>query len=286
MPNYLQTKIDRVQSVVKFFEDPCQAPWSVYFELALPALGEVVIELLSFGLDDVIRGYFRPKGLYRRGRTGILARRFGKYARIPELGEMIGAHIPGADTIKGRKISSGLRHLWLIDGALQRLLFWWMIVDLLTDFLYNWTSAINKTEFCQGRCSGAVTCPVLPNTVPAGVWVTIGADLANCEKSWGNASIAGGAPVYASVSGWTACAVSAIPLIGACTGVEVRITNGVDRIYDTNVSTENPDGTFSGITAGKIPPGEFTFVQAKAVGCLSPNNSMLITGGTMSGWAD
>lgn len=285
MPNYLERKIDRVQSVVKFFEDPCQAPWSVYFELSLPALGHVVLELLTFGLDDVIRGYFRPKGIYRRGRTGILARKFGKWAGIPEIGEMIGAHLPGSETIRGRSVAKGVRFMWLVDGALQRLMFWWMIVDLLSDFLYEWTSAINKTVYCRSRCTGAVVCPVFPNTLITSQWVYLGPDLLNCEKQWGTVSTAGGSlPVY-TTGGWTACEIVVIPFIGVCAGAEIRIIDADNNVLDQVPVTENPNGTFSALTAAQIPPHKLTYVQGRAIGSTPPCYGVLVTGGTISGWA-
>lgn len=284
MPSYIDRKVNQVQSIIKFFEDPCQAPWTVYFELALEPAGHVVIELLSFGLDDVIRGYFRPKGIYRRGRTGILARKFGKWAGIPEIGEMIGSHLPGAETMRGRTVSQGVRFLWIVDGVLQRIMFWWMIADLLTDFLYEWTSAINKTEYCQSRCTGSVLCPVLPNSIVPGQWITIHADLAHCEKSWGTASIEQGTGPLFSTGGWTACSVNVSQFIGACGGITLRITDGDDNIYDQIDCHENPDGTFTGVTAGSIPPGKFTFVQARVGGAWPPCGAVLITGGWMSGW--
>ena len=286
MPNFIEKKITEVQSIVKFFEDPCQAPWSVYFELALAPAGHVVIELLSFGLDDIIRGYFRPKGLYRRGRTGRLARALGKYAGIPEIGEMIGAHLPGAETIKGRMVSNGVRFMWIVDGVLQRVLFWWMVVDLLTDFLYAWTSAINKTEYCQSRCTGSVTCAILPNTVLPGVWITLGPDLTRCDKSWGDVNLPpGGAPVFGRV-GWTAAAVVFLPFIGVCGPGQVRLIDNQGFIYDTREATPNPDGTWSAIAAAQIPGNRVTFVQAMAgggPGCIA----LLVdtTRSTMTGWA-
>lgn len=285
MPNYVEKKVDQVQSIVKFFEDPCQAPWSVYFELALAPAGHVVIELLSFGLDDVVRGYFRPKGLYRRGRTGRLASKLGKYFEIPEIGEMIGSHLPGAETIKARKISSGVRFLWLVDGVLQRILFWWMIADLLTDFLYEWTSAINRTEYCQGLNIGAIVCPVLPNTATPDAWVTIGPDLAHCEKQWGEVGWSGDNGLRLAPGGWYAAAVKTMNLIGVCGGCEMRVLDAEGLVYDHVRSTLNEDGTHSAVVRAAIPKGKVSYVQIRAVGHRPLCSAIIVTEGYITGYA-
>ncbi len=152
--------VDKVNGIVKFLEDPCDAPWLVYLELAKEPLGRVVIALLSFGLDDVIRGYFRPKGL-RSGRHGRRRRRppprFGAFGRalrrIPglgdDVGDMLGKRLPGGERVRGRQVNQGVKFLWKVDGVLQRVLWWWLVIDLTATFFYEWTSLIQKSEFCQ-----------------------------------------------------------------------------------------------------------------------------------------
>jgi len=285
MPNYLEKKITEVQSVVKFFEDPCQAPWTVYLELAVAPAGHVVMELLSFGLDDIVRGFFRPKGLYRRQRTGRLARKLGKYFEIPEIGEMIGAHLPFADIVKSRKISNGVRFMWIVDGVLQRVLFWWMVADLLTDFLYEWTSAINRTEFCHSRVQGGVTCPILPNTIIPQQWVTLGPDLRHCEKNWGDVSMGDNRMPSFGRHGWGVAGVQFAPFIGVCGGALVRVVDGDDRVLDERTATNEPDGSLSAIVRAPASGNRFSYVQAKAIGDPPFCTAMRVTGGSMTGFA-
>ena len=146
--------IDRVNYVIDFAQNPCDAPWAVYVETALPAALDLFIALATFGLDDIVRGYFRPKGLrsYRHGRRG---RRAGRVFRgIPEPGELIARRLPGFERARGRRVSNGVKTLWLIDGVLQRGLWYWLLIDEFSEFFYNWTSMLNKTEFCQKANQG------------------------------------------------------------------------------------------------------------------------------------
>lgn len=151
-PGYL----DKIQSVVNFFEEPCSAPWVVYIELAKEPAGNVILALLSFGMDDVLRGFFRPKGLRTR-RHGRKGRKSRKGVGIPELGELLGSKLPGAEEVKARQhVRAGEKLFWLVDGVTQRLLWYWMVFDLTVDFFYEWTTLIQESEFCSK--SGSAGC--------------------------------------------------------------------------------------------------------------------------------
>lgn len=185
MPRPQPGLIDKVNYIVRFIEDPCDAPWVVYLETAIPPAGRLLLSWFSFGLDDLIRGYFRPKGL-RSGRHGRGGRRGGKprtrlgrfIARIPGLGDdvgnFIGKRLPGAKAARGRQVSDGVKHLWIIDNRLQQLLLWWLIVDLVTTFLYEWASALQESEICKRSRSESMVADGLGGGV-AGIqdWVAL-----------------------------------------------------------------------------------------------------------------
>lgn len=169
--------IDKVNGIINFIENPCFAPWTVYVETALPAAGDALLTLLDFGFDDVVRGFARPRGLrakphfFRGGRRG---RRGGG---IPEIGELIGKAIPGQQQFSRRKVSNGVKHLWLVDGVLQRGLWWWLVADVSVTFAYNWASAIQESAFCFWQNKGYSHWESLPNTnwfSVANAWTTIG----------------------------------------------------------------------------------------------------------------
>jgi len=141
-------------AVTLLVQNQCDAPWTVYFETALPALGEAAITLLTFGLDDVARGYFRPKGVrggfHWRKIRNVAGRAPNRFQRgVPEIGEEIGKRLPGAERVRNRVVSDGVRHLWRIDGVLQRGLWYWMVADVTGEFLINWSTGIIESEFCR-----------------------------------------------------------------------------------------------------------------------------------------
>lgn len=155
--------INKVNAVIKYFENPCDAPWTIYFETALPALGEAVFTLLEFDFADVVRGALRPKGL-RSGRHTRRGRRGGGLSKaIPEIGEMLGAMVPGSKAARERKVTQGVKNLWLLDGVIQRVLWYWLVADVTATFAFNWTSAIQESRFCSAQGVGAALA-----TVPEG----------------------------------------------------------------------------------------------------------------------
>ncbi len=180
---------DKTNYVIDAWTNPCVAPWYIYVETMGPAALKAFITLISFGWDDVARGFWRPRGLNPR-RTG---KRKGKWRRaiprFPELGEEIGKRIPGADAVKGRKWGCGGRTLWRIDTALQRGFFYWLVADVTNDFFFEWTSLLYKTEWCKASDLGRFSYTEAGGApINDGVWKVFGfptEDYEEAPPSWG-----------------------------------------------------------------------------------------------------
>lgn len=168
-------------------------------ELAGPPAGEAAITMLTFGWDDVYRGYFRPRGLHRgrsarrtpraAGRIGRLGRFFRNVPGIgDDPGDIIGRRLPGATKVKGRAIRAFEKVVWLIDNRLQRALFWWLVIDVVEEFWYDWTSLLMASEFCN-RAFGAA----LYMTGPGGSFPSLGAwrGTFHDDFRWGEAGLNG-----------------------------------------------------------------------------------------------
>lgn len=134
--------VDKVNFITYWWTNPCDFGLEIYFRTALPATGKLVLSLLDFSIDDILRGYFRPKGT-RSGRHGRRRPyKKGAHAFIPEIGEMIGKNLPGSEVVPNRAIDQGVEHLWRIDGWVQKWSYRLMIVDVVTDFIFDWWSGI------------------------------------------------------------------------------------------------------------------------------------------------
>jgi len=132
---------DKVNYVIDAWAMPCEAPWYIYVSTLKPAALAAFITLLTFGWDDVLRGFARPKGL-GRGRRTMKKRGKGKIGLrgFPEIGELLGRQLPGSEQVKGIKWSDGLKTLWRIDTVVQGFLFAWLVADVTNDFAFEWTS--------------------------------------------------------------------------------------------------------------------------------------------------
>ena len=140
--------IDRVNYVVKMWNNPCQASWFLYVETALPAALDAAIAVACFDIGDVLRFVFRPSGL-RSGRHSRRGKK-GQHGRKPKgIRARLANKLPAFKTLQQRHVVQGVKNLWIIDGIGQRLLWWWLVADIASMFAYNWTSALYKTERCQ-----------------------------------------------------------------------------------------------------------------------------------------
>lgn len=248
---------DKVNYVIDSWTNACEAPWYIYIETMLPAALEAFITLMTFGWDDVIRGYWRPRGLRsrRHGRKGRKGRRFPRL--FPEIGEEIGKRLPGAEKVKGRKWKAGGVTLWRIDGVAQRILFWWLVVDVTVDFAFNWTSLLYQTEWCKNIALGRFSYQnTLDNVVPMQHWTTIPYDSEDYEQgppSWGFIRGNTGS-VYATV----AAAIQVEPTAGGppITAIAIRIVeHGTNKILK-QTGPQPPDDPLDPVSLASagIPP--------------------------------
>lgn len=142
--------IDTFNFVVFYAMNPCDTTLVVYAQTAKKATGRVALTLVTFGMLDVVRGFFRPKGL-RSGRHGRKSRR-GKIRRpvIPEIAEEVASRIPGAKEMKGREVHKGVHHLWKIDNFVQKISYHMMIIDIIEEFSFEMLTGIISSD--QSSC--------------------------------------------------------------------------------------------------------------------------------------
>lgn len=163
---------DKVNYVIDAWVLPCDAPWYIYVSTLKPAALAALITLLTFGWDDVLRGFARPPDRHGRRRTGK-KRKGGRpgVRGFPEIGEMLGRQIPGSEEVKGIKWSDGLKTLWRIDSIVQGYLFAWLVADVAADFAFDWTSLLYETRWCKDSARGRFSYSKgSPELVSPGFW--------------------------------------------------------------------------------------------------------------------
>lgn len=241
----------RLNVITKFVTFDCGSDWWVYVETLLPALGNVVLVLLDFGWDDVARGYFRPAGIRARWKLREGKKKTGKKGKrkkggfdIPEIGEIIGKRLPYARAVKARRVGNFQRFLWKIDGMAQRVLWYWLVIDLTADFFYNWSTGIMKHERCWKSGAGwLVGGPGYASWSANGNWTSIGAP-SPVER--GGELAEGGVPIFIPPgrSGYVAVDLGEVDgFLGRVTHVGTRVVSDDVEVLDVSplVNIDNTD---------------------------------------------
>ena len=138
----------RVNFIVRMWNNPCDVPWVLYVETLEPAALEAFITLIDFGIADLARNIFRP--------AGLLLKRRGRHARgrRPKITRRLQRKIMPLRKLQDRKIGQKLKWMWIVDTKLQQVLWYFLIADVASEFLYRWTSGI----YCTDK-SDLISCP-------------------------------------------------------------------------------------------------------------------------------
>lgn len=133
--------VQRVNFVITMWSNPCDAPWVLYVEAMWPAALDAFVTIIDFSCADIARAIFRPAGLMGGGLRHGRRRRPGLNRRLQRL-------FGPLRKLQDRKIGNGLKFLWIVDTGLQRILWYFVLVDAATEFLYRWTSGVYATQEC------------------------------------------------------------------------------------------------------------------------------------------
>jgi len=256
---------DKVNFIIDSWTTGCNAPWYIYVETMKPAALRAFLVLLSFGWADVLRGRLRPKGLGRRTskRKGRWNRRI---PRFPEIGNTIGKSLPFGEQLDDFvKWGTNTRFLWRIDNLMQAGLFWWLVVDVVEDFVFNWTSLLYESYWCQpdppGRFSYNRDSWWI---IPGNTWYPV---------SFPNEDYEEGPPVWTLVTGYSgpngctaavACAFEKHPAGTPSTSFQVKVIHAVTgwTIFESGVQNLDAEGKAQDVIKGSIPPNTQFVVRA------------------------
>ncbi len=257
---------DKVNYIIKAWARPCQAPWYIYVEALKPALLTAFITLATFGWDDVARGCFRPRGLGRRtGKRGTRGKGGRGLRGIPELGDLLGKNLPGADEIKGERWSNLGKTLWRIDSLTQLGLFFWLVADVTEDLAFNFTSVLYETVWCQASTLGRFSYRTEDDQViVGGSWQRLHFEIEDYEHpppSWLFISGLSG-PGCLAAAGVT---LKKHPSFPAPTETSIRFAERFTQTvyHEDGPTPADPDGTVRIPLSGDIPPNIRFQVQVK-----------------------
>jgi hypothetical protein len=154
---------DRVNYVTRFLADPCDAPFTVYVETAKAPLVKALLTYFAIDPKQIAIAAMRPsKGMWmwrRHPKRGTVTGGWyqsGRKAIKPlrpwltlDPNEFLAKLLPGAQEFRGRQVTAGVASLWVFEGVIERVFNWIMIMELTSQFAYEWASAVQRTRYCQ-----------------------------------------------------------------------------------------------------------------------------------------
>lgn len=156
-PNVL-TKINYVTT---FLADMCDVPYTVYIETLWPALLKLFLSYYALDLMQILTSFARPSkalarsrrgphgsGRKNRGRPKTFLGKWGRWLSYDPW-DHVGRKWGQMTELPGREVTGGVIHFWRLFDILQRIAYWWMVIDLVTTFFYDWFSAVNASYYCQ-----------------------------------------------------------------------------------------------------------------------------------------
>lgn len=158
----------RLNFVWKQIIDPCDAPITVWLWAFWPAFWHLVLQWYTIDITQIFIAYLRPgfRAFKVRSKkhwgSGTRGKRGGsKWSKLNPVNfdpnEFIGNDILGWDEIPMKGPFPGELWFWAIEGVIERAQFLWMVMDLGSAFLYEWTSAVARTQYCHARDDAVLT---------------------------------------------------------------------------------------------------------------------------------
>jgi len=147
---YPNVMLHRVNALVDLFEWNCGGNVMTYVKLALPAAGELLMTMFQIEYDDVLRGFLKGSGLRSRSKMFGTPWKSKFSLEVPEIGEWIGERLPAAGFIRGTRLGNGLKWLFRADAVIQRTLWYFVVTDMVSQFVFTWSSNIIRAQECAG----------------------------------------------------------------------------------------------------------------------------------------
>lgn len=171
---------EAVNFIWRMFIDGCDAPMTVWIETMWKPLGQLILAWYTIDLMNIFTAWLRPVGRPladrktrhigggKKGRRGGLRSLPGKIVGF-DPGEFIGEQIWGGEELRHRPVPPGVVYMWSLFGVIERFNYFFMVLDLGSDFIVNWMSSIVELGYC-GNKDDSVLLAVKPWAQQVGIF--------------------------------------------------------------------------------------------------------------------
>lgn len=153
---------ERLPFIWRELIDPCDAPITVWLECMWDPLWDMILEWYAIDIWQILTTAAREITLgglsrsHRHGGRGKKGRR-GFWRNAPKFllsfdpNEFLGKFLLGGEEIASQPPGLWKWRFWAVYGIIERLQFWYFVLELVSEFLYRWMSAVAETKYCQAR---------------------------------------------------------------------------------------------------------------------------------------
>lgn len=166
--------IERINYVRRALMDTCDAPFQVYIESFLAAGWRALQQLYAFDLAQIVTGFVGATWFSRAGRASTGPASGGRAAHARGRGgkrggaprtwlsrarqwlnwdpyDAMGRNTAGWLDLGPSNPPLGAAALWTVFGILERALWIVLIIDVVSEFIYNFAAGIYESEACQAN---------------------------------------------------------------------------------------------------------------------------------------
>lgn len=274
--------------------DPCDAPITVWLECMWDPLFQLILEWYALDIWQILVTAAREislGGFRRTGRHGMRAKKGkrGFWRDLPgkvlsfDPNEFLGKLLTGGDELVSEPPGLWKWRFWAVFGIIERLQFWYFVLEVVSDFLYRWMSAVAETKYCQAR-DDAIFFSDQPGNVSVGIFGWVATNTTPPQKmrnlsfyngfgvqqtiAYGLATFGGTAVGrFVGVTGTISCRIRCIagPGIGK-EHTATQVTSGRDPAYFSLFLDVGPGDTVVWETLADINqydwPQQFFYLQA------------------------
>lgn len=156
-------KNDKINYILNFMFDMCDAPYSVYVRTLWPALLEAIITYYDLDPIQIFTKWAKPPTVYkdarggkhgkgnRRTRGSRTYRRYWRSFSGFDPNNSIGGMFPPRDGFFPYSGTPGVHTLWHLYDVEQRVMYWIMIYEVTEQFFYKWSSGVARSYYCQAQ---------------------------------------------------------------------------------------------------------------------------------------
>lgn len=152
---------DKINYIIDFFMDICDAPFQVYMSSLWPALMEALITYYELDMVQIFTRYVKPPGIYqakrgaphskgdrKRGKPRTWRRYWGSFSNF-DPNNSVADLAPHGGEWHDRQITPGVRFLWTMYDIEQRVMYWIMVYEITEQFFYKWMSGVANSRYCR-----------------------------------------------------------------------------------------------------------------------------------------